>query len=191
MFPTHRIFLLLADRQVHLVFLESLFNQVGRILIRLVKRRTRAAYFKPDLVHGILDGYRVGDLEKGFDQRYQLAVRLCRRCRIAINKTVYYPVYLLADDVRRHAYNAVASQRQYRQRIIVIPAPDPEIIVCILDDSANLVQVAAGILDPDNIIYFTELDDGIRCQAGYRSRRHIIKYTGKGSGFGNCLEMPV
>ena len=87
-------------------------------------------------------------------------------------------MHLLPGQVRSYADHAVSAQRQHRQCVAVIAAPDQKTRFGFLDYFCDLVHVPAGFFGTDNVWDFAQSDCRFRPQAGNRARGHIIKDAG-------------
>ena len=71
--------------------------------------------------------------------------------------------------MRRYAYYPVTTQGQYWQGIGVVAAPDGKSGPAALNDMRNLLQVTAGFLYADDVVYLAQPDSGFRVQVDYGS----------------------
>ncbi len=110
---------------------------------------------------------------------------------LAADKTVYHLFYLLAHQVRRHADDAVATYGHEGKGISVIAAPYQKIVAGLLDDSGNLLKIAARFLHPDDVVYLAQPDDGLGGHVDHGARRHVVHDAGQAGAFRHRPEVLV
>jgi hypothetical protein len=107
--------------------------------------------WKAQCVENRLERHRVRrDRHQRLDHRQQSAVNLLGGFVLAVGVSVDHLLHRAAGDVRDHADDALAADRQERKRPAVVATPDREAVRPARTDQTDLVEVAASLFDSDD-----------------------------------------
>ena len=96
--------------------------------------------------------------------------------------------YGVTDD-RDDTYSTAADHRE-RERVVA--GDDVEVARLVLNDLIDLFEIAAGLLDGDDVLAVAgQADGGLSLEVDARTSGDIIKYHGQLCGCGDGIEMLV
>ncbi|MPM78946.1 hypothetical protein SDC9_125961 [bioreactor metagenome] len=122
--------------------------------------------------HG-LERDRVDLAERGFPDRDKLQLQLARELEIPFKEGIAKRMHFARHDVCDGGDDAFAANAQHGQHMIVVSAVDIA-LRAERGDVDNLLNIAAGLLGPDDVFVRAELRHGLREHIQTGSAGHII-----------------
>ena len=114
-----------------------------------------------------------------------------RALDISFQQQAHHVLDLVADQVSHHADNAVATYGHDQERLVVVAAPDLEVGASALDDSGDLVHVAAGFFGANDVVDLAQPDRGLVGHIHAGAAHDVVDDAGQIGLAGNRLEVLV
>ena len=98
-----------------------------------------------------------------------------RLVQATLGRPVHHLPDLAGDEVARDGDHAVAAQLDHRLGVVVVARPHQEALGRAAQDRLDLVEVAARLLDADDVRYLGQAERGLGRHVERGARRHVVE----------------